>query len=86
MAKINKKCNIEVPDPYHIKSSPLICSANHGLFLYVGIFVMKELRHKRHCYKKVYFYESQCYFLQCIVEINLVGRKKLMNLINNQKE
>ena len=66
MAKINKKCHIEVPDPYHIKTSPLICSTKQifykAKFLYIEIFVMKELRHKRHCYEKVYFYESQCYF------------------------
>ena len=49
MAKINKKCHIEVPDPYHIKTSPLICSTKQifykAKFLYIEIFVMKELRH-----------------------------------------
>ena len=42
MGKINKKCNIEVPDPYHIKSSPLICSTNHWT-----VSIYRDLRHER---------------------------------------
>ena len=46
MAKINKKCHIEVPDPYHIKTSPLILLYKANI-LQSKVSIYRDLRHVR---------------------------------------